>query len=184
MSILFNILLYVAIAVVAILVVGTLITFIVERSPYQAMFANGKVPNPSPIGFCPGTAHVLLDKQTPWLGKSFDPQSQIGFNIFTPTGARILKTATPSYSKFGLNSDGTTNAYFFKNYVGKGKKDKDTDVIKLDYNAPENPWIIRIILDEIVAISPSSYLGKIHVKFLPGFFVTIGYFGLKNQGTT
>ena len=180
MSILINIVLYAALFLAAVLVIGALITFIVERSPYQAQFVAGQIPSQPPAGFCPGTAHVLLDKQTPWLGKSFDPRTQIGFNIFTPTGARILKTATPSYSRFDLNTDATTNAYYFKTYVGKGIKDTETDVIKLDYSASENPWIIRIILDEIVAIGPNEYLGKIHVKFLPGFFVTIGYFGLKN----
>lgn len=179
MQILITILMVVAIAVAAILIIGTLITFLVERSPYQSMFLRGSVPNPSPDGFHPGLAHVLLDKKIPWLGKSFDPKTQTGFNIFTPTGARILKTITASYSKFSQNSDGTTNAYYFKTYIEKGKKDTELDVIKLDYGFPENPWIIRIILDEIVAISSNSYLGKIHVKFLPGFFVTIGYFGLQ-----
>ena len=179
MQILFSILLYFAVVIVLIVILGLLTTFLVERSPYQAMFVRGTVPNPSPDGFHPGIAHVLLDKQTPWLGKSFDRERQIGFNIFTPAGARILKSATPSYSKFSLNPDGTTNAYYFKTYVGKGKKDANTDVIKLDYSSSENPWIIRIILDEIVAVTPDSYLGKIHVKFLPGFFVTVGYFGLR-----
>ena len=179
MQILFIILIYFAVVIAAIVVLGLLNTYLVERSPYQAKFVQGTVPNPPPEGFYPGIAHVLMDKQTPWLGKSFDRERQIGFNIFTPAGAQILKSATPSYAKFSLNSDGTTNAYYFRTYVGKGKKDVNTDVIKLDYSSPENPWIIRIILDEIVAVAPDSYLGKIHVKFLPGFFVTVGYFSLR-----
>lgn len=179
MNILYYILLFVALAVVAALIVGPLVTFLVSRSPYQAMFVAGKVPNSAPQGFYPGMPHVLLDKKTPWLGKSFDRSTQTGFNIFTPTGASILKIATPTYSRFSLNPEGNTNAYYFRTYVGKGKKDKGTDVIKLDYSSSENPWIIRIILDEIVEIAPDTYLGKIHVKVLPGFFVTIGYFGLR-----
>jgi len=179
MQILFGILIYFAVVIVAIVILGLLNTYLVERSPYQAKFVQGTVPNPLPDGFYPGIAHVLMDKQTPWLGKSFDRERQIGFNVFTPAGAQILKSATRSYTKFSLNSDGTTNAYYFKTYVGKGKKDVNTDVIKLDYSSPENPWIIRIILDEIVAVAPDSYLGKIHVKFLPGFFVTVGYFSLR-----
>lgn len=179
MSLLFSLVFYVAIAVVAILLIGALITFLSERSPYQKMFAHGKLPNPAPQGFHPGQPHVLLDKKTPWLGKSFDSQAQIGFNIFTPVGASILKIATPLYQKFSANTDGNTRAYYFRTYTGKGKKDAKTDVFKLDYDAAENPFLIRIILDEIVEIAPQQYLGKIHVKFLPGFFVTVGYFGLR-----
>lgn len=179
MSLLLSLVVYVAIAVVAILLVGVLITFLSEHSPYQKMFAQGKLPSAAPQGFHPGQPHVLLDKKTPWLGKSFDSQAQIGFNIFTPVGASILKIATPLYKKFGLNTDGNTRAYYFRTYTGKGKKDANTDVIKLDYDSAENPFLIRIILDEIVEIAPQQYLGKIHVKFLPGFFVTVGYFGLR-----
>jgi hypothetical protein len=179
MQILFYILLIVASLIVAILIFGSLITFLVEHSRYQAMFVQGRLPEPAPDGFHPGLPHVLMDKKTPWLGKSFDSQTQTGFNVFTPTGAAILKIATPFYSRFNRNSEGNTSAYHFKTCAGKGRKDRNTDVIKLDYDSKENPWLIRIILDEIVEITPRNYLGKIHVKFLPGFYVTIGYFGLQ-----
>ncbi|MEO6723911.1 MAG: hypothetical protein ABIP14_01290 [Blastocatellia bacterium] len=90
--------------------------------------------------------------------------------------------SSPFYSKFTVNEDGKTCAYYFKTWVGKGKKDANVDVLKLDYAAMrENPLFIRIILDEVVKIAPQQYLGKIHVKLLPGFFVTIGYFGLTEQ---
>lgn len=172
---------YLAIAVIAIIILGSLITFIIERSPYQPAFVAGRAPDQGPDGFHPGEAHVLFDKKTPWLGKQFDRQAQIGFNIFTPLGARILKVASPLYQKFSVNEEGNTRAYYFKTYIGKGRKDVNTDVFKLDYDMPENPFWIRAILDEVVEIAPREYLGKIHVKFLPGFFVTIGYFGLREQ---
>lgn len=172
---------YLTIAVIAIIILGSLITFIIERRPYQPAFVAGRAPDPGPDGFHPGEAHVLFDKKTPWLGKQFDRQAQIGFNIFTPLGARILKVASPLYQKFSINEEGNTRAYYFKTYIGKGRKDVNTDVFKLDYDMPENPFWIRAILDEVVEIAPREYLGKIHVKFLPGFFVTIGYFGLREQ---
>lgn len=176
------ILLYVVLIVAAILILGSLVTFLVERSPYHKQFIEGHAPNPLPDGFHPGLAHVLFDKQTPWLGKQFDHTQQIGFNIFTPLGAKILKFASPFYPKFSLNEEGNTRAYYFKTWVGKGKKDANVDVLKLDYAAMrENPLFIRIILDEVVEIAPQQYLGKIHVKLLPGFFVTVGYFGLTEQ---
>ncbi len=180
MQILLYILLIIALALAAIFVIGSLVTFLVERSPYQKQFREGHAPDPGPHNFYTGVPHVLLDKKTPWLGKSFDRDTETGFNIFTPTGARILKIATPFYSRFSLNQQGNTNAYYFRTRRGKGKKDSETDVMKLDYSAPENPFLIRIILDEIVETAPNNYLGKIHVKMLPGFYVTIGYFGLRD----
>lgn len=181
MSLLLSLLFYLVSAVAVILVAGTFITFLVERSPYHKQFVQGRVPTPAPQGFYPGMAHVLFDKPVPWLGKSFDSAGQLGFNIFTPLGVRILKVFSPLYRRFNLNAEGNTNAYYFKTRTGQGKKDAQTQVIKLDYDAPENPLFIRIILDEIVEIAPQQYLGKIHVKTLPGFYVTIGYFGLQKQ---
>lgn len=179
---LLTILISLASIVVAIVILGSLVTFLVERNPYHQKFVQGRVPNPLPQGFHPGMAHVLLDKPVPWLGKSFDRTQQLGFNIFTPLGAKILKIASPFYPKFSINEEGNTRAYYFKTWVGKGKKDTNVDVLKLDYAAMrENPLFIRIILDEVVEIAPDQYLGKIHVKLLPGFFVTIGYFGLTEQ---
>ncbi len=179
---LLNLLLSLAVVLAAIVLLGSLITLFVQRSPYHQAFVQGRVPDPLPQGFHPGKAHLLLDKQVPWLGKSFDQQNQLGFNIFTPLGAKILKIASPFYPKFSVNEDGNTRAYYFKTWVGKGKKDTTVDVLKLDYAAVrENPLFIRIILDEVVEIAPQQYLGKVHVKLLPGFFVTIGYFGLTEQ---
>jgi hypothetical protein len=175
------VLFYAAIVIAAIFILGSLTTLLIERSPYQQTFVAGRAPDPLPEGFHPGEAHVLFDKQTPWLGKSFDAQNQIGFNLFTPLGARVLKVASPLYRKFSVNEEGNTRAYYFKTSVGKGQKDANTDVLKLDYDRPENPFWIRAILDEVVEIAPQQYLGKIHVKVLPGFFISIGYFGLKSR---
>ncbi|MGH9847908.1 MAG: hypothetical protein ACREEM_55180, partial [Blastocatellia bacterium] len=168
MSVLLTVLLYAAVAVAVIYLLGSLATFLVERSPYQQMFVAGRAPNPLPDGFHPGEAHILLDKQTPWLGKSFDAEARTGFNIFTPIGARILKVASPLYQKFSVNEEGNTRAYYFKTCVGKGRKDVNTGVFKLDYDLPENPFWIRAILDEVVETTPREYLGKIHLKVLPG----------------
>ncbi|MDQ3012589.1 MAG: hypothetical protein M3X11_17995 [Acidobacteriota bacterium] len=97
-------------------------------------------------------------------------------------GAKILKVASPFYAKFTVNEDGKTCTYYFKTWEGKGKKGANVDVPKLDYAAMrENPLFIRIIQDEVVEVAQQQYLGKIHVKLLPGFFVTIGYFSLTEQ---
>ena len=85
----------------------------------------------------------------------------------------------PLYKRFRRNSDGNTNAFYFKTRAEPALRDAPLRVIKLDYDSPENPFLIRVILDEIVEIAPDQYLGKIHLKVLPGFYSTIGYFGLK-----
>ena len=53
------------------------------------------------------------------------------------------------------------------------------DTFKLDYASPENPFLIGIILDEIVETAPQEYLGKVHMKVVPGYYATIGFFGLR-----
>lgn len=157
----------------------SLVTFLVQQSSYQEKFLQGSTPLQLPQGFYQGTAHVLFDKQTPWLGKSFDSVNKLGFNFFTPFGAKLLRLLMPLYKRFSSNSDGNTNAFYFKTRTESALKDAPLDVIKLDYDSAENPFLIRIILDEIVEVAPEQYLGKIHLKVLPGFYSTIGYFSLK-----
>ena len=169
------------IAVAAWLVFWWLVNFISEHSGYQKQFSAGTTPNPSPDGFYNGKAHVLFDADVPWMGKSFDRANELGFNIFTPAGASILKIIAPFYKRYTKNSDGNTIAYYFKTRTAPGLKDPQINVVKLDYDSPENPFRIRIILDEIVEIAPDEYLGKIHVKVFPGYYSTLGYFGLKKS---
>ncbi|CAN5258738.1 hypothetical protein BH10ACI1_BH10ACI1_35230 [soil metagenome] len=163
------------------LIFWSFITFMVERSKYQKQFSAGKIPDLAPDGFYQGAAHLLFDKNVPWLGKSFECEKNSGFNIFTQTGAKLLKMMTPFYKLFAADTDGHTHAYYFKTFAGKGLKDKNLQVIKLDYNSTENPLLIQVILDEIVEIAPEEFLGKVHLKVFPRFYATIGYFGLKKH---
>lgn len=176
------ILLSIVAAIVVWLVFWSLVNFVVNRSYYNGQFIAGSMPKNAPDGFYQGTAHIFFDFQTPWLGKSFVASSSLGFNIFMPKGAALLKIIMPLYKKFSLNKNGDTDAFYFQTRTEAGLKNKDMDVIKLDYDAPENPFPIRIILDEIVEIAPDEFLGKIHLKVFPRFYSTIGYFGLKKAG--
>jgi hypothetical protein len=166
-------------AVSAWLLFWWLVNFIAEHSSYQKKFSAGIIPQAPPDGFYRGTAHVLFDADVPWMGKSFQSADQLGFNIFTPAGASILKLLAPFYKHYTVNEDGNTRAYYFKTRTEPGLKDPEINVVKLDYDSPENPFRIRIILDEIVEVAPEEYLGKIHVKVFPGYYSTLGYFGLK-----
>ena len=175
------ILIGVVIAIVSWLVFWSLVTIIIKQSKYHKQFLNGTTPQTAPDGFYQGTAHLLFDQQTPWLGKSFNRLDSEGFNIFTPAGASLLKILTPFYKRFALNNDGNTDAYYFKTRTEPALKDAPLNVIKLDYNSPENPFLIRIILDEIVEIAPEQYLGKVHLKVFPNVYSMIGYFGLRKK---
>lgn len=156
-----------------------LLTYAVGRNSRQRDFVAGKLPHPEPEGFYRGTAYLLGNRRVPWLGKSFEAANNIGFNIFTPKGTSLLKVMTPFYKRFRKNADGNTDAYYFKTSTSRGFRDKDIDTFKLDYDSRENPFLIRIILDEIVETAPEEYLGKVHMKVFPGYFATIGFFGLR-----
>ena len=158
--------------------VGTGITYVSQHSSRQQEFLAGYLPTKPPEGFYKGTAHLLMDANVPWLGKAFVPAQVNGFNVFTSTGYNILKFLTPLYKKFSKNAEGTYSAYVFKTYTTKALRD-EKQVFVLDYNSKENPFLIRIIVDEIVETKPNEFLGKIHVKIFPGFFITLGYFSLK-----
>ncbi|MGB7210358.1 MAG: hypothetical protein WBD27_17010 [Pyrinomonadaceae bacterium] len=160
-----------------------LVTFLVGKSSRQKEFITGTAPPEAPSGFYNGAAYLLGNRPVPWLGKSFESANAKGFNIFTPKGASLLKILTPFYKLFRLNADGNTDAYYFNTSTGPGFRDKNIDVFKLDYDSPENPFLIRIILDEMVEIAPQEFLGKVHMKVFPGYFATIGFFGLKRTAT-
>src|SRR5260221_3532189 len=140
----------IALAIVLWLVFWRLVTLFVERSSRQKQFIEGIVPQAPPSGFYHGAAYLLGNRPVPWLGKSFESENAKGFNIFTPKGASIIKFLTPLYRLFRVNAEGNTDAYYFKTSIGPGLKDKNIDVFKLDYDPPENPFLIRIILDEVV----------------------------------
>ena len=139
------------------------------------------MPQAAPEGFYNGSAYLLGGGPVPWLGKSFDSANSLGFNIFTPQGAGLLKILTPLYKLFRKNTEGNTDAFFFKTRTEPALKDGAIDVIKLDYDSAENPFLIRIILDEIVETAPGQYLGKVHLKVFPGVYSTIGFFGLQKK---
>ncbi len=156
-----------------------ILTRLSRASRRHAEFLTGRLPDPAPDGFYRGAAYLLGGGPVPWLGKSFESKNNLGFNIFTPTGAKLLRLMTPFYKRFRHNADGNTDAYYFKTSTGPAFRDPGIETFKLDYDSPENPFLIRIILDEIVEIGPEEYLGKVHMKVFPGYYATIGYFGLR-----
>lgn len=146
--------------IIAIVVVYVLFALVstakVRRAPEQARFASGKLPSPLPNGDFAGSA----ENQGSWAGKSFDAVNNSGINLFNNKGALARKLP-------------------FKTYIGKGLTDPELDVLKIDYNVPENPFYVRFVLDEIVEVSPGRYLGKVYLRVLPVVPFAVQYFELK-----
>ncbi len=141
---------------VFIILIGFLWTWKIQHSENQKIFLSGKVPGLMPDGVYQGD----IGRATSWVGKKFDAQKNSGINTLEKDGVKIER-------------------YPFKTYLGKGLHNKSTDVIKIDYNLPENPVWVRIIIDEIVEIAPNEYSGKMFVKVIPGFPFALLYFRLK-----
>lgn len=124
-----------------------------ERDARQQTFAAGHLPDPLPDGLFSGQ---VLGYHGSWTGKTFDYKTKTGINNF---------------------SDGN-QLYQFVFYEGVGLRDKNLQVIKIDYDQPGNPFWIRWITDEIVETESGQFLGKIHLRLF-GYPFTIGYFSLR-----
>ena len=163
----------------ALLLVAVAVSSRMQRATFQESFGRGQAPQPMLDGFYPGASHVLFGVPVPWLGKQFTLTPEGGTNIFSSVGGRLARLLTHRYKHFASLPDGTVSAYNFRTTVGAGLRDPNVHVLKLDYNIPENPGIIRIIYDELVQVDPGRYLGKVYLQVLPGWFLCVGFFELK-----
>jgi hypothetical protein len=155
-----NVLLVIGLVIIFIVifyaVVGAVLTMRTKSMPEQELFTNSKFPDPLPNGDLKGGA----DNQGSWLGKSFDSATSTGINRFNDNGM-------------------ITRSSKFVTYKGMGITDPEKEVLKIDYNIPENPIFLRVILDELVEIEPGKYLGKLHLRIIPFIPFTIQYFRLE-----
>ena len=132
-------------------------TIVTRLSPNQALFVQGKAPDPLPDGLYKGS---VPGYEFTWKGKKFHRADATGINIFR-------------------NGNVDEERYPFHMYIAKGVQDTATDVLKIDYNISGNPLWLRIILDEITEVGSGKYLGKVHVRVIPGIPFTMGYFWLE-----
>ena len=140
-------------------------TWQMKKEPNQKDFLAGKLPNPKPDGLYNGN----MGFNASWVGKKFNAENSAGINLFKDKKGRY--SFAPGSSMI--------EKYPFKTYVGKGLFDEDIFVLKLDYNMKGNPFWVRWIVDEMVETSPNEYLGKMHVKIIPGLPFSILFFELK-----
>jgi hypothetical protein len=137
------------------ILVGSVLTIISKLDSRQFQFTKGGLPSEPLNGNYSGSALF----QANWRGKYFNSADQTGLNNF--------QIGESVYQQFK-----------FKTYVGKGLLD-DKEVLKIDYDLPENPFFVRWVVDEIVEVERGKYLGKAHVRVLPFMPFTIIYFSLE-----
>ena len=90
-----------------------------------------------------------------------------------------MQRRTPGYRGFVPDGPDTYRAFAFRTYVGPGKLDRDWQVLKIDYDLPENPrWTICRVLDEVVQVGDGRYLGKAHFHWWWGTWQLVAYFSL------
>lgn len=123
------------------------------------------------------TAHWLA-----WLGKTFDPATQTGDNLFTQNSLFLGRLLFPFYTGITHRESNTFRAFTFRTYVAPGLFDSDRSVLKIDYDSPGNPSLtIRRVLDELVQIGEGVYLGKAQLKWWWGRWQTVAYFMLEGS---
>src|SRR5260221_286785 len=126
------------------------------QSPLEEKFVAGTMPYPLPSGFYEGS---VANYSGTWRGKTFDQQKATGINVFANA----------------KDDTQVVQQYPFKTYMGEGLQDPQP-VLKIDYNIPENPIWLRLIVDEIVETEPGHYLGKMLVNLIPGHPLTLTWF--------
>jgi len=115
-------------------------------------FQQGTVPVNLPEGLWKGTALGL--GEVSWKGKKF------------------------STSGTGINLIGEEEKFPFRFSRATSITDSSKEVIRLDYNQPENPFWLRFIVDEMVSTGENQFLGIVYIKVIPLLSFRMGYFTL------
>lgn len=115
----------------------------------------------------------------PWLGKTFDPATGTGDNVFVDN-AWSKATGKLGWPEYRIRSDdppGTVRVFPFRSYVAPGIEDQDLNVLRIDYGAAPNPLPVRRMVDEVVELPGGYCLGKAHMRGLREFR-RVAFFGL------
>lgn len=125
-------------------------------------------------------AEAITNMWLPWRGKRFDAVTHAGDNIFDRDSFALAHVIWPGYHHFEEDTPTTYRAFAFRTSIDKGMFDPNLDVLKLDYDTPENPGKdVRRILDEVVELPNGELLGKAHLHFYWGEWKTVAFFSLK-----
>jgi hypothetical protein len=140
----------------------------------EGLFARGVPPEPPLDGRYDGALlHLTLGYGAgfvlghlaglwlPWLGKRFDAASASGENVFDMSAYRAGERLTPAaYRAWWPEDVQSYRALRFTTSIAPGGRDPGLEVLRIDYDLPENPPPLRRIVDELVAVQPGVYLGQ------------------------
>jgi hypothetical protein len=120
----------------------------------------------------------------PWKGKAFYSAQARGDNLFTRDSLTLAHVFWPFYRGYVDDASAIYRAFAFNTRIDAGLFDYDREVLKIDYALPENPAAtVRRVLDELVQVSDTFYLGKAHVKWWWGKWQTVAYFTLAGDAS-
>lgn len=102
-------------------------------------------------------AHLWM----PWKGKTFDHEAKEGRNVFT-TGFRTVQRALwPGYDIDEAAGHRRYSTFSFTTREGVSSfTPGGAAVLKIDYEHPQSPWLVRAVLDELVRIDDDLLLGQ------------------------
>ncbi len=140
----------------------------------EGLFARGVPPEPPLDGRYDGALlHLTLGPGAdlafggifrlwlPWLGKRFDAGAATGENVFDMSAYRAGERLTPSAYRAWWPEDASSyRALRFRTSAAPGRLDPGVEVLRIDYDLPENPPLLRWIVDEVVAVQAGVYLGQ------------------------
>jgi hypothetical protein len=107
-----------------------------------------------------GPSESIARLWMPWRGKEISTAAGEGRNLFTEGGIRAMRPMFPGYGEVRQSETGPT-AFRFTTAVAGSETSPSTKVLQIDYRSlPENPGLIRRILDELVQIDDDVYLGQ------------------------
>jgi hypothetical protein len=131
------------------------------RGPMQGRFITSTVNRPIDVAM-----HAFTSSWLPWKGKTFDPASGSGRNLFTPGAKRMMRVTLPRY-RLVDEEGGLHSAFRFVTTTGPSAFTPGVEVLRIDYrDVAENPrWPIRKVLDELVQVDDTHYLGQALLEF-------------------
>lgn len=115
----------------------------------------------------------------PWKGKTFEPEAKEGRNLFTAGFRPVMRLLWSDYDIEYPEGDRGFSTFPFTTWDGPSAVTPGgPDVLKIDYEHPQSPWLIRDILDELVRIDEGLYLGQALIR-ARGRFHRLAWFELR-----
>ena len=117
----------------------------------------------------------------PWTGKAFDVSASEGRNRFVHASRPFFRVLWPGYRDLqddGIGGDFT--AFRFDTRAGDSVTVPGLPVLKIDYDHPDSPWPVRLILDELVHVGEGQHLGQALLR-IRGGFRRVAWFALASR---